>query len=286
MTRDFILASDVGGTRLRVAIVGADGSVHARQAISTPQSDPKALTRVLGSSLDEAGKTIAGVVVGMPGPIDYSRGVILRLPNLPAWEGHVSAAQLSQDLGVRVLLANDADLAALGEHRYGAGLGSRDMVYVTSSTGVGAGIILGGRLLHGTYSLAEVGHTIIDRATGETVESLGSGTAIARLTGRDAASLAAEARGGNADALAQFRSVAGDFGIGVFNLAHIFFPEIVVIGGGMSQAGDLLLDPVRDMLSRCGDTCPGSRARVVLAQGGDDVGLKGAAAYWAESQLR
>ena len=284
MTHDFVLAGDVGGTRLRVAIVGADGSVHARQAISTPQSDPKALTRVLRSALGDAGRPIAGVVVGMPGPIDYSRGEILKLPNLPAWEGHVSEVQLSEDLGVPVLLVNDADLAALGEHRYGAGLGSKDMLYVTSSTGVGAGVILGGRLLHGMYSLAEVGHTIIDRATGETVEDLGSGTAIARLTGREAASVVADARNGNADALAQFALVARDFGIGVFNAVHIFFPEIVVIGGGMSQAGDMLLDPVRDMLGRCEETCPASRAKVVLAKGGDDVGLKGAAAYWAESQ--
>ena len=282
MTGDTVLACDVGGTRLRVALVSAEGSVHARVEIPTPTGDPNSLARGLRSSLDNADASVAGAVVGMPGSIDYSRGEILKLPNLPNWEGQISADRLSKDLGVPVLLANDADLAALAEHRYGAGLGSRDMVYVTCGTGVGAGVIIGGRLLHGAYSMAEIGHTIIDRDTGGTVESLGSGPALARLARREAADVVAEARDGYAVALAQLGTVASDFGIGVFNLIHIFSPEIVVVGGGMSRAGDLLLDPVRGMLVGCGDTCPGSRARVVLAKGGADVGLKGAAAFWSD----
>ena len=267
---------------MRVALVSAEGSVHARVEIPTPTGDPNSLARGLRSSLDNADASVAGAVVGMPGSIDYSRGEILKLPNLPNWEGQISADRLSKDLGVPVLLANDADLAALAEHRYGAGLGSRDMVYVTCGTGVGAGVIIGGRLLHGAYSMAEIGHTIIDRDTGGTVESLGSGPALARLARREAADVVAEARDGYAVALAQLGTVASDFGIGVFNLIHIFSPEIVVVGGGMSRAGDLLLDPVRGMLVGCGDTCPGSRARVVLAKGGADVGLKGAAAFWSD----
>jgi glucokinase len=183
-----------------------------------------------------------------------------------------------------VLLANDADLAALGEHRYGAGRGSRDMVYVTASTGVGAGVIIGGKILHGRLSLAEIGHTIIDRSTGDTVEDLGSGTALARLAGEDPGSVAARAAAGEPDAARLFAGVAGDFAIGVFNLVHSFAPDTVVIGGGMSQSGELLLGPVRDAFAKCADGCPASLVKVVRAQGGDDAGLKGAAAYWADTR--
>lgn len=190
--------------------------------------------------------------------------------------------KLGQEVGLPVYLANDADLAALGEHRYGAGRGFRDMLYVTSSTGVGAGVVLGGRLVHGALSLAEVGHTVIDRSTGGTVESLGSGTALARLAGFDAASVSVRAADGDRTATQQFAQVASDFATGVFNMVHSFSPEVVVIGAGMSQAGELLLGPVRAALNQCDTGCPATRASVVVAEGGDDVGLKGAAAYWDE----
>jgi glucokinase len=157
------------------------------------------------------------------------------------------------------------------------------MLYVTSSTGVGAGVILNGRLLHGHWSLAEAGHMVIDRHSGETVERLGSGTALGRLAGEDAASVEAKARAGDAEALAQFRQVADAFAIGVVNLVHCFMPERVVIGGGMAQAGDLLLDSIRDRLARCASSCSASRADVAQAQLGDDAGLLGAFVLGLES---
>jgi glucokinase len=283
MTTGPVLACDLGGTRLRVARVEADGAVRDKQVIPTPPDDPGALSRLLRRALDTS-KDFVGIVIGVPGPIDYEGGTPLRLPNLPGWEGHVSARGLSEELDIAVLLANDADLAALGEHRYGAGQGSRDMAYVTTSTGVGAGVIIDGRLLHGRLSLAEIGHTIIDRATGDTVEYLGSGTALARLAGEDPGSVAARAAAGEPDAVRLFAGVAGDLAIGVFNLVHCFTPDTVVIGGGMSQAGELILGPVRAALTRCADGCPASRVKVVRAQGGDDAGLRGAAAYWAETR--
>ena len=137
-------------------------------------------------------------------------------------------------------------------------------------------------MLHGRLSLAEVGHTIIDRDGYGTVEGLGSGTALSRLAAEDAAAVAARANAGDKDARALFEKVAGDFAVGVFNMVHCFSPELVVIGGGMSRSGELLLGPVRRALSQCGDGCPASRAKVVRAQGDDDVGLMGGVAYWAD----
>ncbi len=223
-----------------------DGTVRGKQAISTPPDDPASLARVLARAIDGPGERPSAVVVGIPGPVDYLAGVPLMLPNLPDWEGHVRASRLEAELGLPVILANDADLAALGEYTYGAGRPSTDMVYVTVSTGVGAGVVLGGKLVRGRFSLAEIGHTIIDHATGETVETLGSGTALGRLSGEDGASVAARAAKGDTEAARQFHKVAESLAIGVFNLAHLFSPDTAVIGGGMSQAGDLLLGPVRE----------------------------------------
>ncbi|MCH8087239.1 MAG: ROK family protein [Chloroflexi bacterium] len=277
-----ILACDLGGTRLRVAVVDHRGSLDHKQVIATPADDPTVLVRMLREVADSVEGDIAGVVVGVPGPVDYSRGVPLKLPNLPLWEERVGSRSLAEALGMPVLLANDADLAALGEHRYGAGRGYQDMLYMTSSTGVGAGVVLNGRLLRGRLSIAEAGHTIIERTTGGTVEALGSGTALLRLSGENPASVAARAAAGDSEALHYFNDVAEAFAVGVFNLVHCFSPEVVVIGGGMSRSGDLLLNPIRRMLAECGGVCPSSRAVVVEAQGGDDVGLRGAAAFWAE----
>ena len=282
MGDDRILACDVGGTRLRVAVVETGGAIVSKEVIPTPKKDPDALARAMRLLAEKAGQPMKGAVVGLPGLVDYSRGKVLTLPNLPDWEGSLSAVRLGVELGVPVLLANDADLAALGEHRYGAGRGSQDMLYVTSSTGVGAGVIISGRLLHGQLSLAEAGHTIIDWTTGDTLETLGSGTALARAAGEDAAAVAARAAAGDSGAAKHFASTAEAFAVGVYNLVHCYSPEVVVIGGGMSQAGELLLGPIRDQLERCEHGCVASKAKVVKAQGGDDVGLRGAYAYWMD----
>ncbi len=281
MGDDRILACDVGGTRLRVAVVETGGVGISKEVIPTPKKDPDALTRAM-RSVEKGTGPIVGAVVGLPGLVDYSRGEVLTLPNLPDWEGTISAARLGAELGVPVLLANDADLAALGEHRYGAGRGSQDMLYMTSSTGVGAGVIISERLLHGRLSLAEAGHTIIDWATGGTLESLGSGTALARAAGEDAAAVADKAAAGDPVASQHFASIAEAFAVGVLNLVHSYSPEVVVIGGGMSQAGELLLGPVRERLKRCGSGCVASKVDVVKAQGDDDGGLRGAYAYWLD----
>ena len=282
MDGDALLVCDLGGTRLRAAVVKAGVSIVSREAVPTPKDDPSALERTMSFVLERAKRPIVGAVLGVPGPVDYSRGEAIKLPNLPGWEGRISAAGLTGKLGIPVLLANDADLAALGEHRYGAGRGFDDMLYVTSGTGVGAGVIIGGRLLHGRLSLAEAGHTIIDLSTGGTLEGLSSGTALARVADEDAASVAATATKGDADAVQLFERAANAFAVGVFNLVHCFSPQAIVIGGGMSRAGELLLGPVRARLERCGSGCPASRAKVAQAEGGDDVGLPGGLAYWMD----
>jgi glucokinase len=277
-----MLATDLGGTRMRVAVYDASGEQRHHDAGPTQADDPTALARAMRAAVEASPLPISGAVVGIAGPIDYDRAEPRTLPNLPAWEGHISAQRLADAVGVPVILANDADLAALGEQRFGAGVGAQDLVYLTASTGVGGGVVLRGRLLHSRYSLAEVGHTVIDRATGESVEQLGSGTALARLSGEDPAAISARAAAGDAQAAALFREVADAFSLGVLNLALSFMPERVVIGGGMSQAGELLLGPVRERIAAGPAVLPLRPEDVVLATGGDDVGLRGAYALWLD----
>lgn len=288
---DSILAVDLGGTRMRAALVDREGGVHERRIEPTPReaSCPDALLMLAGAVLEGADAKEA--VVGVPGRVDYDAGRLEHAPNLPpGWPAELTEDNLSSVLGIRARLANDADLATVGESRFGAGRGYRDIVYITISTGVGAGVLLGGRLVHGRMSLAEVGHTVIDRAAAArgapaTLEALASGTALARIAREmglelDGAGIVKLVRDGDVPASRVWDQVAEAAGIGVANLAHLFSPEVIIVGGGMSRAGDLLLDPVRAALGRAGPRGLSRPIAVVAAALGDDAGLAGAAAWW------
>ena len=278
-----ILGVDLGGTNMRVAVVAASGEILMRTVQPTPPDDPAALGRLMRDVATETSEELLGAVVGVPAAVDYEHGVALRIPNIPNWEGQLAAQPLADVVGLPVVFANDADLAAVGEHRYGAGRGVDDMVYLTISTGVGGGVVLGGRLLHGKRSLAEVGHTYIDYREGHTLEALGSGTALGRISGLSGAEVTQRAEAGDEQALGWFREVATAFAVGVGNAIESFMPERVVVGGGVSQAGALLLDPIREYLAtvRAGELL--DHSNVVLATGGDDVGLRGAYPLWEDA---
>jgi glucokinase len=196
-------------------------------------------------------------------------------------------------LAVPVALANDADLAAVGEAQFGAGRHYRDVVYLTLSTGVGAGVVFDGRLVHGRRSLAEVGHTVIDReaaAAGQpaTLEDLASGTALARLAAEagldgDGATVVRLVEAGHPGARVVWDRVVEAAAIGVANLAHLYSPDVVVVGGGLGRVGSLLLDPIRAYLAGHGPR--ELTVDVVGAALGDDAGLAGAAG-WREAFAR
>jgi glucokinase len=280
-----ILACDLGGTRMRIALVSLQGHVHDKQVVLSLDNNPNTLIDALRTALEQAPGKIEGAVIGVPGMVDYHNQEVVKLPNLAAWEGTISGQRLSSALGLETLLANDADLGALGEYRYGAGRGSQDIVYVAAGTGVGSGVVLNGRLLKGRFSLGEIGHTIIDRTTGGTVEELASGIALRRSLGLDVSELAERAGKGDPKATRVFDELCRDLSIGIYNLVHCFSPELVVVGGGMTTAGEPLLEPMRAMLARAGPYRLASSVRVVRAETGDDVGLLGAAAFWSESHL-
>jgi glucokinase len=291
--RSPVLAVDLGGTRMRAAVVDSGGRVLERRIQPTPRDAecPEALIALIGHVPRRA--AVAEAVVGVPGRVDYGQGRLESAPNLPpGWAPEIAEEKLADVLGLSVALANDADLAAVGESRFGAGRGYADIVYLTVSTGIGAGAVLGGLVVHGRRSLAELGHTVIDRAAAlrgdpSTLEDLASGTALGRAAAAaglhiDGPGLEALVRADDPRARRIWDAVSETVGIGVANLAHLFSPEVVIVGGGVSRAGELLLEPIRSCLSRFGPRGLPKPIEVVLAALGDDAGLVGAAA-WSEA---
>ncbi len=281
---------DLGGTHVRAAVVDAGGTVVRRIRRSTPADAPR--PDILPELLTgiAAGEALAGAVVGVPGIVDHDADALVRAPNLPpAWTPWLTGAWLSQQAGLPVTLGNDADLAAVGEASFGAGRNHRDVVYVTISTGVGAGVVVNRSLVRGQHSGGEIGHTVIDRQAARegrpcTVETLGAGPAIARaaaeagLAERDDA-LAALVRAGHPTATGVWDRAMEAVGIGVANLAWLLAPQVVVIGGGVGRNTDIVLPRIAAVLERLGPVVPGG-IEVRGAELGDDAGLIGAAAWF------
>jgi glucokinase len=284
------LAVDLGGTQMRAAIVAADGEVLLRRAMPTPQDAhcPDALMELTGDVL--AHDDVTHAVIGLPGRVNYRHGRLEHAPNLPAhWVAALEEQQLSGRFDVEVSLANDADLAAVGEAYFGGGRGYADVAYLTISTGVGAGVLLGHRLVAGARSLAEIGHTVIEHMAarqGEpgSLEDLGSGTAL----GRRAAVVGAPTDGrrivelvhaGDAAAVAVWQQTCDVISTGVANLAYLFSPQVIVLGGGVGRNDDLLRPEIQRRLVDAGPPSFEPPIAIVAAQLGDDAGLVGAAGW-------
>ncbi len=310
---NYSLAVDIGGTQIRVALIDEGGRIVAREAARTlarqgREDVVERLMAALEKACARAGKAaIVGVGLSMPGPIDPQTGIIYNPPNLPGWDGYSLKPELESRFPFPAVFGNDANLAALAEHAYGAGRGHTDMIYLTISTGIGGGIIADGKLYAGYRGFSgELGHMTIDPdgprcncGNHGCLEAMASGTAVARMArerlsaGRtssmldmaqgsledvDAQIVAEAAEAGDALALEIMSEAANNLGIGIVSLLHIFDPEIVVLGGGMSQSFDLLLPGIVRQTELRGMAHVKGRQPVVKTALGDDVGLLGAAA--------
>lgn len=273
---------------MRAARTSSDGLVRRRCEVPTPASADAgpllALVReVLGS------ESVATAVIGVPGRVDYGAGVLEHAPNLPpGWIDELTEDRLGTSLGLDLSLANDADLAAVGEAWFGAGRDHRDVAYLTVSTGIGAGVVTGGLLVHGRRSLAEIGHSVVDRRALEsgwaTVEDLGSGTALTRLAaaaGFDADGPEVERRwrAGDPAATEVWEDVMTVAAMAAVNLAHLFTPDVIVVGGGVGLVGEAVLEPMRKLVAEWGPAGLPEPIEVVNAALGDDAALAGAAAW-------
>ncbi len=301
------IAVDLGGTHIRAASFRPTETEPLKHhKIKTRSKDESIFKRILHliEEVIPSGENLGAIGIAAPGPLNPRTGVILNTPNIPAWENFPVVEKLNAYFHVPVFLGNDANLAALGEWRYGAGQGHDHLIYLTISTGVGGGVISDRHLLEGKDGLAaELGHVTI-LAGGPIcgcghrghLEALSSGTAIARYVKEElkdektesslrssascsAKSIAKAAREGDPLALSAYERAGKYLGIGVASFLHIFNPSIVILGGGVSQSEDLLSKPFRESLEK-EIFAPAylEELTITTAALGDDAGLLGALA--------
>lgn len=309
ISSDLVLAVDLGGTSFRVALCDSDGGVVRR--VRRPTLPEQGADAVIARIVDAAREISIGVPnvralgVASPGPLNPFTGVVLYVSTL-GWTDVPLRDRLAAALGLPTAIDNDANLAALGEQKYGAARGARDMAYVTLSTGIGCGVILDDRLVRGARGLAtELGNTSVqfDSPVDHfglpgALEALAAGPAIAalaqrRLTAGEASAMrdlvdgriesitarevGEAANAGDDVALSIVHYAARVIGIGLVNLLHMFDPAIVVIGGSVSTMGAVLWEPLRATVRECAMP-PYREIPLVPAALGDDSGLLGAAA--------
>ncbi len=304
-----IIGVDLGGTKMLLGVLDPDSKVlwESREA-STGQTEEE-LLELLVREVDEARAARPGAIavgLGIPATIDHGRGIAISAVNLPL-EGVPIRDLVAERTGLPVFVDNDANVAALAEHLYGAAKGAENAVMLTIGTGVGGGLIIGGEVYRGsTGAGAELGHTVIamdgppcqGSCPGRgCVETLASGTAIGReglaaaerepdsVLGRmladgeqvDGRAVTEAALNGDSAARAVFDLVGRRLGVAMTSFANIFEPEAIVVGGGVIAAGDLLLDPARRELEARA-LPPMNRTPVLAAELGSDAGMIGAAA--------
>ncbi|MGE5550590.1 MAG: ROK family protein [Bacteroidota bacterium] len=308
---DLTVGVDLGGTKIAAALVGPEDRILAEDR--RPTEAERGVETVVGKIV-EAVRQVAGgdlgrvtaIGLGAPGPLNCRKGLVHKAPNLSGWDNVPIVRLLEDRLGIHTVLENDANAAGYGEWAAGAGKGTRDMIYLTISTGIGGGLIVGGRIHHGRDDGAgEVGHmTVVPdgppcgcgrRGCWETLCS-GTGIAAAMvrklaggaesrvlaLAGGDpknvtSAHVAQAAREGDPAARAVFDEALFYMALGLTNLIHLLNPEMVVIGGGVAKLGDQLFVPLREMVKKRAYPALVENLPIVPAALGDRAGVLGAA---------
>jgi glucokinase len=287
-----LIGVDVGGTKIAVALL--DGTTLAEPVLApTDTSSAEALVDQLVAAVQAAGE-VAAVGIAIPSVVDWETGRIRYSVNIPLQDVPLRAV-LRERLGVPVYVDNDATCAALAEAYDDDGtLVARHLVMFTIGTGVGGGIVIGGRIYRGaTGAAAEIGHTIVGadlrsapfaRSEGfpqrGALESLASGSAlneIAREHGVTAGRVIDAARAGDAGALAAIELLGRRLGVGIANAINTFDPDLVVVGGGVSAADELLLGPAREEVRHYLLPGVGTRTEIRRARYGPLAGVRGAA---------
>jgi glucokinase len=311
-----VLAVDLGGTKTIVAVVLPTGKIISRRYYLTLADEgTRAVINRLSSAINQSiaqarlkNTELIGIGIAAAGILDTRKGIVTTSPNLPGWHNVQLRDVIAARSGLATYLINDASAAALGEHRFGAGRGFDNLLYLTVSTGIGGGIIINGELYSGADGCAgELGHMTIEADGPQChcgnfgcLEAMASGWAIAkeavtrinqgekssiielvdsRLENITAETVAAAARGGDRLACDIVAKAANYLGIGLANMVNIFNPELIVIGGGLSKMGNMLLNPAQRVIKERAFRLPAQTVRIVRARLGSNAGIIGAAAY-------
>ncbi|MCM2428931.1 ROK family glucokinase [Streptomyces sp. RKAG337] len=300
---------DIGGTKIAAGVVDEDGSILETCKVPTPAT-PEAVVDAIADAVRKVstGHEVDAVGIGAAGYVDDKRATVLFAPNIN-WRHEALKDKVEQRVGLSVIVENDANAAAWGEYRFGAGQGHDDVVCITLGTGLGGGIIIGGKLHRGRFGVAgEFGHVrmvpdglLCGCGSQGCWEQYASGRALVRYAKQRAAAtpenaelllslgdgdpdtiegkhISEAARGGDPVAIDSFRELARWAGAGLADLASLFDPSAFIVGGGVSDEGELVLDPIRKSFRRWlvgGQYRP--HAQVLAAQLGGKAGLVGAA---------
>ena len=307
----WIVGVDIGGTNLRAGMVPFDGGepVSVVTGPARPEEGPGPMVRriagMIRASMESLGEEAAGIGIGVPGPLDRARGIVIEAPNL-GWRELPLRDMIARRTGLPVALDNDANCAAYGEWWLGAGRGTQRLVGLTLGTGIGGGIVIGGEIYHGASDTAgEVGHMSV-RYPGRNcscgargcVEAYASGpalaaraaegvrsapdSALAGLVQEDPGAVTAEAvcdaaAAGDAYAVSVVEETARILAVAVANLVHLLNPEMIVIGGGVAGAGEVLFGPLRAEVRRRTFRRAREACRIVAGQLPATAGMVGAA---------
>lgn len=308
MEKQIVLACDLGGTNLRMAAIDREGNILYRTRRNTPKTERA--EEVL-AALTEAAKecrentdlsdiSVAGIAIAAPATVNSKDGIVLNAPNLPALDGFRMAAALEEEFGTPAVLENDANAAAVGENTFGASKGVKNSVCITVGTGVGGGLIIGGKILGGIDGTAgEIGHICVEPfgapcgcGSRGCIEQYASATAIVRqtreLSGQYPKSeLSAETKLTSAEiyeaglrgdelALEVFRRQGFYLGITLSGLINLLNPEVIVIGGGAAAGWQLFMPHLLEQVEKRTWREPRLRAKFKKALLGDDAGILGA----------
>ena len=313
---DLILGVDLGGTKILTAVINPQGKILSRDHSITPatKGHKAVIQSILESAhraLEQADVAISDLIVigvGAPGLVNPEKGILFTSPNLPGWRDVPLRDTIQEKLGKKTFLINDANAAALGEFYFGAARGTRNFIYITISTGIGGGIVIDGKIYSGAIGAAgEVGHMTVDDdgpicncGNRGCWETLASGTALARearhrieegvrtsileYADGDVEKVTAQ---GIHSAAKQGDSLAKELigrtgyyvGVGLANLVNIFNPELIVIGGGLSNIGDMLFEPAFKVAGERAYKEAFQAVRFASAELGRNSGVLGAAAF-------
>jgi glucokinase len=285
MRKVSFLGVDVGGTKVAVASIEGGEARHSVEH-PTPLESTAALLECIEAAVREviavAGEP-AAIGVGVPSQVEWSTGAVLASVNIPLADVPLRD-ELGRRFGVPVYVDNDASCAALAE---ADAIGARELVMLTLGTGVGGGIVTGGRIFRGAHGLGgELGHVVVEADGPECpgagcpsrgcLEALCSGTALERAAGMKGREVVLAAREGDAGALAHLDRLGRYLGIGISNMVNAFQPEVVAIGGGLSAASDLFLETAVAEAGSRALPALWERAIVQVAQAGGEAGMIGA----------
>ncbi len=310
--KKYRIGVDIGGTNIKIALVDFEGKIiysnttptRAEMGFEAGVANIKQAIKDLMQETNETAKTIEAIGFGLPGQIDYKAGMVKNLPNIPGWVNIPLGKLIEDEFQIPTKLDNDVRCAALGELNFGAGKGCENLICITVGTGIGSGIVLNGKLVRGaTNAAGEIGHIKMTLEKGPLCgcgdygcfEAYASGPAIVSMAkdfisgGKSAKYkematdgiitpyiVAQAALQGDAVSIQIFKQIGEIIGIGLTSVINLLNPEKIIIGGGVADAGELLLEPIRKTIEERAMPIQKEAVKVVPAQLANAAGVIGA----------